>query len=956
MKQGLILEIVAVLVVTAVAAGLRFYGLDIAPPGLYHDEGINGVLGYYIIHGNRSLFFGEREGLFMYLLAEALKALGPADTSLRVVPALIGTATVPALYGLARLLYGPRVALLAACGLAASYWHVSISRTVFRAITLPFFEVVAFLLLWVALRRRRPLPRLTLLTAAGMALGLVMYTYIAGRVVPLVAIAFLATQLIADRGSLRPVWAGLPLYLGAAAVVFAPLGLFYWENPTVFLGRMEEVAVGAGTAPAGLAGYWDNFWRVAGMFFLAGDANWRHNLPGRPVFDPLFAAAFLLGLGLCLRAWRRAESRLLLLWLPATLLPTFAAGEAPHFLRAIGAIPPLYVLTGLGFDRLLAWLETRLRALSSRAFFAAAGTALLLVPAAITAYTYFGVWLASPEAFAAFDGPLAAAGRYLAASPAWQASAAGRRDFYLSTKFWQDRTTMLFYLWPSLSGFDRDSIGGTRLGSPWFDEATALPLKAGGARYLVRGEQAWAAAALRRLYGPDRVAAVQPVADVAGNPAFAILEVAGAPPPAGAAIADFGGVLTLVDYQLPADVAAGTELEVITRWQLGPAPASWRRADQAPSVFVHLLDADGSLLAAADGLGYHPVDWSTGEALLLRHTLHLPPGMAPGRYALLVGVVGPDGNRLSTTVSGRQETAVPLGNGLEVVRPAAAQTPPTLPLLSQLRLHDQLALLGLDFPGGATAAPGQTLKVALYWRALADVAADYDLTLTLVGDDGQEVARTGGRPAFGRLPTNLWRQGDLIRDPRALTIGARARGGAYTLNLTANEPTTGASWGPFAIGQVQVQEIPRSFAPPAAARQLPMPAVFGQLAALAGYDLDANNARPGGKLRLTLYWRCLAEGEKRYKVFTHLLTPEGSVAAQSDAEPAGGARPLSGWLAGEVVADEHEILLPPTLASGSYGLEVGLYDPADGSRLPLLDAAGRPTDTRLLLPPVAVAK
>jgi hypothetical protein len=102
-------------------------------------------------------------------------------------------------------------------------------------------------------------------------------------------------------------------------------------------------------------------------------------------------------------------------------------------------------------------------------------------------------------------------------------------------------------------------------------------------------------------------------------------------------------------------------------------------------------------------------------------------------------------------------------------------------------------------------------------------------------------------------------------------------------------------------------------------------------------------------VRVTLYWRCLTEVEERYKVFVHLVGPAGLV-AQSDAEPAGNARPLTSWVRDEVIADTHEIVLPAALPPGEYTLQVGLYDLRDGRRLPLLDPTGREIGNHLALP------
>ena len=954
------LEVAAVLLVTVVAAGLRFYRLDAAPTGLYHDEAINGVLGYFILHGNRSLFFGEREGLFMYLLAQALATFGHGETSLRIVSATLGVATVPALYLTARVAYGPRVALLAATLLATSYWHVSISRTVFRAITLPLAETLAFLFLWLALRARGRRARFALFVVAGLALGLVMYTYIAGRVVPLLAAVFLLTLLVWERPRLAPAWATLPAYGVAALCVFAPLGAFFLEHSSAFWGRAGEVAV-AGEATASWSVYFDNIARVAGMFLIAGDANWRHNLAGLPVFDPLSGAAFVLGVGVCIASLRRPESRFLILWAGTMLVPTIAAAEAPHYLRAIGALPALCLLAALGYATAVEWLgrqAARRRELPRLIPYAGLVVALLSLSALATAATYFGDWSQRPETFAAFDGPLSSAGRYLASSAAWRESAAGRNDHFLTTRFWQDKTALMFYLWPWLRGADRDDMGGTRLGSRWFDESRALPLRPDGGVYVAADQDAWALAELARTYGDGNYEIRNPILDPAGRPAFVVASTRASPAAAGSAapLATFGGVLALEDYRLPEAASPGSAAEVVTRWRLLDAPATWRQTDKAPAVFVHVLDADGSLLAVDEGLGFHPVDWVPGEYLALRHLLNLPPGTAPGSYEVVIGVSDPQGKRLSPSPTRRDDGAVALDANLLVAPGVPSQEPAALDVALEQRFGEDLALLGAQFLGGREVAPGETLKVALFWRALADVAADYEVALALAADDGEVVASASAQPAFGRYPTSRWRSGELVRDPRALSVSPRAEGGPHRLMLTVSDLRSGRQFGPVEIARVNVRAVARAFVAPAMDHPLPSPINFGGVVELLGYDLQDTAARPGGKVRIVLYWRCLAESERRYKVFVHLLSAAGEVAAQSDAEPAGGARPLTSWIVGEVVADPHEFPLPEGLAGGEYPLEVGLYEASELTRLPVLGPQGTQVDTRLLLPALRLLK
>ena len=85
-----------------------------------------------------------------------------------------------------------------------------------------------------------------------------------------------------------------------------------------------------------------------------------------------------------------------------------------------------------------------------------------------------------------------------------------------------------------------------------------------------------------------------------------------------------------------------------------------------------------------------------------------------------------------------------------------------------------------------------------------------------------------------------------------------------------------------------------------------------------------------------LVWSADATPLRPYKVFLRLLAADGRLVAQRDGEPAGGSRPTTGWATGEIVVDNHGLLLPDDLVPGEYALWLGLYDAFDAAtRLPV---------------------
>jgi len=106
---------------------------------------------------------------------------------------------------------------------------------------------------------------------------------------------------------------------------------------------------------------------------------------------------------------------------------------------------------------------------------------------------------------------------------------------------------------------------------------------------------------------------------------------------------------------------------------------------------------------------------------------------------------------------------------------------------------------------------------------------------------------------------------------------------------------------------------------------------FSNLAALVGYSLPYDTVTAGQSLPVTLYWQALEETSTvNYLVFTHLLADDGHLVAQHDGIPAGGARPITGWIPGETIVDPHTLTFQDTAYTGPARIVVGLYDSVSG--------------------------
>lgn len=131
----------------------------------------------------------------------------------------------------------------------------------------------------------------------------------------------------------------------------------------------------------------------------------------------------------------------------------------------------------------------------------------------------------------------------------------------------------------------------------------------------------------------------------------------------------------------------------------------------------------------------------------------------------------------------------------------------------------------------------------------------------------------------------------------------------------------------------------------------PLPLTLGGQIRLMGCDVARTRVRAGEHLQFTLYWQPLTTIREDYTVFTHLLSPQGTLLAQVDRQPLQGLVPTSRWLPGGVYADRFDMELPADVPSGEAQLEVGLYQLATMDRLPVVTSDGqRLPEDRVLLP------
>jgi hypothetical protein len=361
-----------------------------------------------------------------------------------------------------------------------------------------------------------------------------------------------------------------------------------------------------------------------------------------------------------------------------------------------------------------------------------------------------------------------------------------------------------------------------------------------------------------------------------------------------------------------------------------------------------LRDLAGQVVSEATSRPYFnsqvASNWPAGTLVDDVYRLALPPGLAAGSYQLAVQVIEDT----------QQTDWIPVGT-VPIESPIPAQSEPTYPL--QLGFGQMVELLGFDLghdgrTGESPPAsplvvrPGDNLELDLYWRALQALPTNYHSFIHLVDQRGEPVAKQDQLAGSFFRPPMLWDTLTLQPDRYSLRIPKDTPTGMYwpmvglyEFETVALLPVTDAG-GQHLGDTYRLPPIKVLRKNPSVKPQHQVNAKLGDLATLLGYDLalPEGGLRPGTQFSVTLHYQVNAATSQDLTQFIQLFSPDLGMAAQQDAPPQDGANPTWAWAPGEIVVDTRTLQVRADATPGAYQLLAGLYDPADGARLPVTDA------------------
>ena len=335
------------------AVFLRMVRLNDLPAGL-HDGEIRTIrLAETVRQGVITILFEDANGngneMFVpTVLAVTTTFTGNGPFGYRMVSVLASLVTLSLVYTLGVRLFGRAAGLAAMALLAVTLWHVLLSRNVLVESLLPLVIVIAMLSLARAIPVYRVARQESATTAAfatlAVTVGIGFYIHPMGLLLALATMLFIVYVVLTQ----RPIERQRLSYIGFSVLIVLILTIPY----LVFNVNRPELAAG-GRLLGDFQGILQSLAEGVTALFYRGDANPAHNLPLRPLFEPVSAVIVLLGFAVSLRNMQASRYMLVVVFLivlsPAALLNS----NNPNFLGLTVWLVPMVLFFGAGVHVLL---------------------------------------------------------------------------------------------------------------------------------------------------------------------------------------------------------------------------------------------------------------------------------------------------------------------------------------------------------------------------------------------------------------------------------------------------------------------------------------------------------------------------------------------------------------------------------------------------------------------------
>ncbi len=883
------------------AFALRLWNLD--TQSLWHDEAWSVMSAYQPL----TPIDPNYPPLFTVLLGVWIRLVGDSVWAMRYWSLLFGVATVAVMAIVARRWFGDRAAIIAAILIAVSPILWVFSQEIRSYVMVPVLALALLALTEIILRRGRiyPAPTITRCTWIWLALTEIILLYTHNLSVPIVAwlnVTVIAVLLFRRDWRRLRTWllmqAGLLILYFPWLITQRPTGTPLNTPPTV--------------SPALVWDIWQSYF--TGIKAMVGAE------PGLMALIAVFGVVGLVSMGVAVGAGFKPapttdprKLRLLIVLSQAILIPIFeiiiilAAHIDFHPRYFIAGVPATLLLIAVGLDRLAQrGLLLRVAAVGATALAVGIGVYMARLVYGNPAYQH--------------DDFRAIAQHYAQLGPddaiiipyGWEPTL----DYYsrkmnfkaklIGIPLHSDADTIFDQLRTGLQGVKRTEL------LTWYQ----LPADVRGAYPCLLG--AWGVssdthtvaglktAAYMQSYFSERFRAAVLQNDTGDTSGL-----------------NFGPV----DLVTKKGIVPGTNSCVITTWQLKERTSENLRVAVRLTTYdmvQEIAHTDSDLL---DDQQLPTSFWNVGKIGTTFNLLERPVGLSIDVPFPVVVTIYSD--RTPHGFDAWSNTGKMLGKNVAIDWPTfgyLGRDP--RPMLESV----QLTSSDLDF-GGGIYLHRKDIPVERNLQQGQEIVATFEWFMI-----GTEQLESFRYTVSGLAPLSLVGDGWSTREEYVVPIQPRIlcwprlRVPA-SANGTARLIVTAINGRSMVLGEYDITPITRSLTEPAAANRVS--ATFAGVGTLIGYT-SPDSIKSGEALPVTLYWKPNTTPSTALKVFVHLLAGKdysNGIIAQSDAEPVGGQRPTTSWIAGEYITDQHTLTFNNPGYTGPAALSIGLYDPATGKRV-----------------------
>jgi len=372
---------------------LRFFRLNILPPGAYLDE-IN------IINDSIPNLKVGSDIFYKLIIILASKISGDnVLVLLRFISAFFGSLLILFVYLLSKEWFNIRVALIASFFTAVSFWPLMISRSVVHSNIIPLVLIALLYFASIAFREKKKI--YFIITGIVLAVGL--YSSIVFWLLPVLLYPTLYFVSSKKPKVLSKYKKEIFLTEIISLLAMVPIIIYIIWNPSslsfIFPGVTDVLKNGFKSLLA---------------FNFESPQMWNVNIGEEPLLDPLVGIAFVAGILIAIRYHKKIKQQILLISFVCFMMPAIFSTNYLYGLKMAGVIPIVFIFAAIATDWALSkWLglfpfNKNARRLGWTLFFI-----LFFLSASYNIAKYYLVWAGAPETDLIYNEDLVAESKYL---------------------------------------------------------------------------------------------------------------------------------------------------------------------------------------------------------------------------------------------------------------------------------------------------------------------------------------------------------------------------------------------------------------------------------------------------------------------------------------------------------------------------------------------------------------